>query len=115
MRGDIPIGRQLKKKKSSLLSLTSSTLSCNALDNRIAALENEIESGSEEEDVDEEEGDRNRKPSTLDSLESSSSKSIHLVENVIAETDAYGNVIRLKSSLSGRLLTEPDHLKALID
>lgn len=103
MRGDIPIGRQLNKNKGRRLSLTTSTLSCNALDDRIAALENEIESDSGEEDEDGEE-EANRKSSNEGALPSS--KSIHVAENIIAETDEYGNVIRLKSSLSGRLFIE---------
>ena len=102
MRGDIPIGRQLKRPPR--LSLTTSTLSCNALDDRIAALENEIESGSSEESG-EEASDREESEEeplrTVTRVESSSSKTVHVVENIIAETDENGNVIRLKSSLSG--------------
>ena len=99
MRADLPLGRQLKK--TSKLSLTTSTLSCNALDERIAALENEVESDEDSEYSEDSDSNTKEEFSNRVSSMTHAKKTISVSQNVIAETDDYGNVIRLKSSLSG--------------
>jgi hypothetical protein len=114
IRGDIPIGRQMRKDNQSsapATALSRTLISCNSLDQRIAALENEVdddgdedsgESGSESDDESKHiKTTSTSKKRTLPPVPEILSKAVKVTDNLLMETDANGNVIKLMSSLAG--------------
>lgn len=105
LRGDIPIGKQIKRDRG---DTSPALVSCNALDDKIAELERLVEEDDDESEGEDEEEDEEelnpakkfKKSSII--FQSDPPKRVKATGNVLIETDAGGNLIRLTSTIEGK-------------